>query len=558
MLRPVLFAAFTLGWTFSAVARADDAVIRVPVAVGEGVDEKEALHHAFADAVRQVMKVYVLAEKTLNTEGDVVKEVSTFSNGYIAWYEQVRLPDSPAGRKRVQIAADVVRGKLERRLLKEGVKPPAGGQAGFDATGVYAREVTQTMRKEEETKLLKQLLSRAPGYSELARTIKVDSSEEPVKTADGRYRAKVYYTVELDFDRYLAHNRWLHQVLQHAKADYLGSSSSAGKSDLAERNLKPGRTGKFEEEVHMPCFDLDQGCVVRLGTGGHGFLSSDKVWRKLQSKENEVRPNSVHGGLAIQTGYQIIREPNLIKTMWLDTGTMKEREIHNAKDGEAKTEWELYQFDPAALDAALATYGSATDQRGRRIVVEAVAADGSVIARQEGVSLHRMSPFSSAVVGRVEYEHDALRESLAHFALLSPFRANDNIANARKEKLHPWRDNLRPLNVCGDLYLFQGQSLDFELSLDQLREVKGFRGTFEDIPDAPKPTPAIPSTSEIPLHHYLGAGGLIAVVVVVALLALTHLTNTSRTQVGHRGLMRCGGLIVMALVCAGAFSCCGM
>lgn len=41
MLRPVLFAAFTLGWTFSAVARADDAVIRVPVAVGEGVDEKE-------------------------------------------------------------------------------------------------------------------------------------------------------------------------------------------------------------------------------------------------------------------------------------------------------------------------------------------------------------------------------------------------------------------------------------------------------------------------------------------------------------------------------------
>lgn len=511
MLRPVLFAAFTLGWTFSAVARADDAVIRVPVAVGEGVDEKEALHHAFADAVRQVMKVYVLAEKTLNTEGDVVKEVSTFSNGYIAWYEQVRLPDSPAGRKRVQIAADVVRGKLERRLLKEGVKPPAGGQAGFDATGVYAREVTQTMRKEEETKLLKQLLSRAPGYSELARTIKVDSSEEPVKTADGRYRAKVYYTVELDFNRYLAHNRWLHQVLQHAKADYLGSSSSAGESDLAERNLKPGRKGKFEEAVLMPCFDLDQGCVVRLGTGGHEFLSSDKVWRKLQSKENEDRPNSVHGGLAIQTGYQIIREPNLIKTMWLDTGLL-EWANRSAKAGKAKTEWELYQFDPAALDAALATYGSATDQRGRRIVVEAVAADGSVIARQEGVSLPRMSPFSSAVVGQIE--HNARRESLAHFALLSPFRANDNIAHARMEMSHPWRNSLRPVDVRGDLYLFQGQSLDFELSLDQLREVKGFRGTFEDIPDAPKPTPAIPSTSEIPLLLYLVAAAVMVVVVL--------------------------------------------
>lgn len=241
-MRLILTIAFSLALTMIAngapyQAKKGEDVIRIPDAIGEGNTTEEALQNAFTEAVQRAIGAYTTANEKLNDKGDAIREIATFSNGYIVWYEKLDLRNNADGKKRVLIACDVSRSRTVARLEKAGVKIPEAAIGKVDGKRLFADEVSRNKRNQDAVKLLSEVLSNIPTTKDMLRGAKLlPRKPDPRKSDDGsKYFCEVFFRMEYDYSMLTKYCKWVDKTLQHA-----------GFTDRYERTISHRYANQYE------------------------------------------------------------------------------------------------------------------------------------------------------------------------------------------------------------------------------------------------------------------------------------------------------------------------
>jgi len=247
-------------------ASIEGTVIRVPKAEGIGNTEQEALNAAFESAVKEAVGVYIRVEKQLSSANrDLVKEISTLSNGYISWYEKTNLPDSPDGKKRVLITAEVSRDRMEIQLAKKEVwtrteegdsSAPVGGR------NLNAKILSEQKRDADAANLLATWVRQSPTYSDMFLGVEIaDVPDQPVKVADlpnirGRGHSKEYeYPVRcrIHFDptSVVHFGVWLDRAMQHVSMGKRAEFTYLCSAKIGNENGSKGVAEAFDNSHQL-------------------------------------------------------------------------------------------------------------------------------------------------------------------------------------------------------------------------------------------------------------------------------------------------------------------
>jgi len=212
-----LVALFGSIFTNLVGVRAQD-VIRIADAAGEGNSDEEALKDAFTNAVQQAVGLYLTSNEKLEKNGDAIREISAFSNGYITWYEKLSLSDTKDGKKRVLIACDVSRSRTAARLEKLGIKISQSETGKVDGKPLFAEEVTKIKQQKEAVRLLSEVLSHVPSTKDMIRGAKLlpRKLKPDEKSGGSGYFCKVFFKLDYDYSSFTQYCKWVDKTMQHA------------------------------------------------------------------------------------------------------------------------------------------------------------------------------------------------------------------------------------------------------------------------------------------------------------------------------------------------------
>ncbi|MBI3846680.1 MAG: hypothetical protein HY292_18795 [Planctomycetes bacterium] len=241
-------------------------------ASGAGTSETNATADALQHAVQEVIGTYVSATKALTKQGEIVKEIATFSNGYITTYRMLSCTRDADGVFHVAIFASVARGRLEERLVVENLvakdvldrQQESGSRIAIDGKPVYAREVSRRTRITSASELLGKILACAPARAPVKATLVSPDTCIPVKDRDG-YSVTIDYTLQCDMLPIIQYNRALDATLQDAhiglrsKSEYTYTYTAipSKKRDCEATYWPCGRNDVFIRGGERPEFSAD-------------------------------------------------------------------------------------------------------------------------------------------------------------------------------------------------------------------------------------------------------------------------------------------------------------
>jgi hypothetical protein len=167
-----------------------DAVV---VVTGVGLDRSAATKDALVSAVRHVVGEVVDAKTLVRNDKLVIDEVLTYSNGFVAAYEEVARWE--VGREvHVRVRATVQRERIMDKLRGSGVP-----LQDFDGSKTYARVVTELQQAKDARKMLRRKFERFPDSLIDARVV---TEPRPLERSEDEVTLGYDVAFGIDSDKY--------------------------------------------------------------------------------------------------------------------------------------------------------------------------------------------------------------------------------------------------------------------------------------------------------------------------------------------------------------------